>query len=334
VSGTLEATFSLPTTVTAESLSGLRAQILQGARDGLRQVRLDLNGLAVLDAAVISTLISILRDVRGVGGDVVLRTDRRPILDTLRVTGLDKVFGLERGGSATQLPARAAAAARKPRRMRWVASLAAFVSGGLILALPASAGTETNAADVVRNVLSQNPDMHTYQSRVSVDFHLQSFPYLSQHLDGMTYFKRPDNFEVVFRRVPTYAKGFDKLYSDIDDPTSWERRFDMSVVGEREVAGHRDLVLRLIQKVRGMIDHQDVAVDPSTWRIDNMEWHYYNGGVISMSQDFMRVGDFNVLAAQHATIRIPYVHAAADARYDGYQTNVALDDAIFTKEKK
>ena len=47
------------------------------------------------------------------------------------------------------------------------------------------------------------------------------------------------------------------MYSDIGDPTSWARRFDLSIVGRREVAGHSDLVMRLVQKVRGMIDHQD-----------------------------------------------------------------------------
>ena len=38
----------------------------------------------------------------------------------------------------------------------------------------------------------------------------------------------------------------------------------------------------------------------------------------------------DVLAAQHATIRIPYVHAAADATYSDYKTNVAIDDDVFT----
>ena len=65
-----------------------------------------------------------------------------------------------------------------------------------------------------------------------------------------------------------------------------------------------------------------------------MEWHYYNGGVISMTQDYQSVNGFNVLKAQHATIRIPYIHASAEGRYDGYRTNVAIDDAVFTRNQK
>ena len=65
-----------------------------------------------------------------------------------------------------------------------------------------------------------------------------------------------------------------------------------------------------------------------------MEWHYYNGGVISMSQEYQSVAGFMVLAKQHATIHIPFVHAAAEATYGDYRTNVAIDDSIFTREKR
>jgi hypothetical protein len=175
--------------------------------------------------------------------------------------------------------------------------------------------------------------MSSYQASIDVVVRLRSFPYLSKSLTGTTYFKRPDNYEVVFDSVPSVAKGFDKLYSDIDDPTSWNRRFVLSLAGEKSVDGHRDVVIRLVQRVRGMIDHEDVAIDPATWRIDSMEWFYYNGGTIAMSQSFESVGGFSVVAAQHATIRIPYVHAAADAVYSDYKTNVAIDDSVFTKVK-
>jgi hypothetical protein len=52
-----------------------------------------------------------------------------------------------------------------------------------------------------------------------------------------------------------------------------------------------------------------------------------------MSQDYETVGQFSLLARQHATIRIPYIHASAEAAYTDYHTNVAIDDAVFTKEQ-
>lgn len=219
------------------------------------------------------------------------------------------------------------------RRSVAAAFAASIFALGSLLGARAGAAGEPAPDDLVRNVIAQNAEMRSYQAQVSVDVHLRSFPYVSQHLDGTTYFKRPDNFEVIFQRVPSYAKGFDKLYSDVDDPTSWNKRFDLSFAGEKSVDGHHDYVVRLVQKVRGMIDHQEVAIDPATWRIDKMVWYYYNGGEVTMSQEYQHVGSFTVLAKQHATIRIPFVHAAAEATYSNYKTNVAIDDSVFTREK-
>jgi len=209
----------------------------------------------------------------------------------------------------------------------------ALLTAGAMLATPGGAEPENDPAALVERIVGQNAGMRSYEARVSVDVQMRNFPYVCAHLDGTTYFKRPDNFEVVFERVPSYAKGFDRLYSDVGDPSNWHRRFTMSMAGEMAVDGHRDVVVRLVQRVRGMIDHEDVAIDPVANRIDNMAWHYYNGGVISMSQEYQTVGQFSVLAKQHGTIRIPYVHASAEATYSDYHTNVAIDDAVFTKEQ-
>ena len=63
-----------------------------------------------------------------------------------------------------------------------------------------------------------------------------------------------------------------------------------------------------------------------------MEWDYTNGGHITMTQTFKGQGPYSVIATQHADIRIPRVHAVADANYLEYQTNVAVDDKVFTKK--
>ncbi|MFY9781140.1 MAG: hypothetical protein WAJ85_11605 [Candidatus Baltobacteraceae bacterium] len=224
------------------------------------------------------------------------------------------------------------AAALRSRRARALGAALLATASGLV-GTPGRAAPETDPAALVARVEEQNAGMRSYQARISVDLQMRNFPYIAVHLDGTTYFKRPGNYEVVFERVPSYAKGFDRLYSDVGDPSSWASRFTMSLAGEKTFNGHSDVVVRLVQKVRGMIDHEDVAIDPDAGRIDNMEWHYYNGGVISMSQDYATVGGFSLLARQHATIRIPYVHASAEAVYTDYHTNVAIDDSVFTKEK-
>jgi anti-anti-sigma regulatory factor len=330
---TVVASFTLAKSVSPEALQRLRGDVMRAVGAGAEVVSLDIDDIGVLDSPVISTLISLLRDVRERGASISLRANRKNLLETLRITALDKVFTIV-AADERPIPEAKPRRAGAAHRGRFVAS---FAAAGFALAslfgTRASAAVDQSPSDLVRAIVAQNSAMQSYQATVSVDFRLRTFPYVSEHLDGTTYFKRPDDFEVIFEKVPSYAKGFDRLYSDIDDPSSWEKRFDMTLVGDRTFEGHTDRVVRLVQKVRGMIDHEDVAIDPATWHIDAMQWHYYNGGVIAMNQEYQHVGDFDVLSRQHAIIQIPFVHAAADATYTGYKTNVAIDDSVFSRDK-
>jgi len=329
-------TFTLAKVTSPEALAHLRSDVIRSVEgEGATSVAVDIDDIGILDSAVISALISLLREVRERGASISLRASRTSLLDTLRITALDKVFTVTAAGERpAPPPATSVRRSGRHGRGRFVAALAAgaFALGSL-LADRASADTEPSPADLVASVAGANAAMQSYEAAVKVDFHLRSFPFVSEHLDGTTYFKRPDDFELVFEKVPAYAKGFDRLYTDIDDPSSWERRFDMSYAGDKTFEGHRDVVVRLVQKVRGMIDHEDVAIDPVAQHIDGMEWHYYNGGVIQMTQQYQHVGGFEVLAKQHAVIAIPFVHAAADAAYSDYKTNVAIDDSVFSRDK-
>jgi anti-anti-sigma factor len=329
--------FTLAKVTSPEALARLRSDVLHAVDgEGSTSVAIDIDDIGILDSAVISALILLLREVRERGASISLQASRTSLLDTLRITALDKVFTVTAASERPVPPPSAATVRRSGRhgRGRFVAALAAgaFALGSL-LTNRASADTEPSPAELVASVAGANAAMQSYEAAVKVDFHLRSFPFVSEHLDGTTYFKRPDDFEVVFDKVPAYAKGFDRLYSDIDDPSSWERRFDLSYVGDKTFEGHQDVVVRLVQKVRGMIDHEDVAIDPAAQHIDGMEWHYYNGGVIQMTQQYQHVGGFEVLAKQHAVIVIPFVHAAADASYSDYKTNVAIDDSVFSRDK-
>ena len=213
------------------------------------------------------------------------------------------------------------------------------IGAALVLALlacgtrpaPAQDVLPTDPAAILARVNDRNENLSSYQGRLHVQVRMVSFPYIRERLEGTTYFKRPANYEVVFDRVPWYAGGFDKLYSDIGDAANWERRFVVSYAGLQRYAGRTDVVLRLVQRVRGMIDHETVLVDPMGWAIDQIRYDYYNGGEITMTQQFREIGGYQLLAGQRAEIAIPHVRAVATASYDGYRTNVAIDDSVFRK---
>jgi outer membrane lipoprotein-sorting protein len=183
----------------------------------------------------------------------------------------------------------------------------------------------SDAHSVIARMLERNPSLESYRARVHVDVRMLNFPFLSPKLDGTSYYRRPDTYEVVFDRVPGYAKGFQRIFDDVGDPGVWERDENVAVDGTQSLWGHPMIVLRLTKKIRSTIlDHSLAYVDPYSYALVQMEWYYTSGGKITMTQTYREQGLFSVLSAQHATIDIPHVHAVADASYGTYQTNVAL----------
>lgn len=213
-------------------------------------------------------------------------------------------------------------------------SIFAIIAALGIVAAPAVAQSPAETAHgVIEKVEARNPSLKSFQARMHVDVRMLNFPFLSPKLDGTAYFKCPSNYEVVFDRVPSYAKGFKRLFADVGDAASWERENNVALAGASSLGGRQMIVLRLTKKVYSdQIDHADIFVDASSFQVAQMEWHYRNGGKIVMTQNYKTEGTFNVIATQHAEISIPHVHAVADANYGQYQTNVAVNDDVFTQK--
>ena len=293
-------------------------------------LRFTLDGESV-PADVLAALISGLRRVREVGGAIEVVPSSEPVRNALAIHGLDRVFAFPLD------PDEQRPAPPPPRRgtLRRLAA-ASFAAVLALVAAPslATADRPVDPALIIEKVEQHNPSLSSYEGRMHVDLRMTSFPFLREHLDGTTYFKRPSNYEVVFDRVPPLAKGFDKMFADVGDPSSWQRRFFVTYEGEREYGGRKDIELRMVQRVRGMIDHETVLVDPVAWNVDSIRYDYYNGGHITMTQTFRDMGGYTMLAEQHAEIAIPYAKAVASGTYTDYKTNVAVDDAVFTRNRK
>ena len=212
-------------------------------------------------------------------------------------------------------------------------ALLALIAVLSALFVPAQAQSpEIDSHAVITKIVERNPSLASYRAPVHVDVHMLNFPYLSPKLDGTTYFKRPNSYEVVFTKVPSYAKGFGKLFNDVGDPVAWERDQNVTFEGTQQLYGRPMLVLTMTKKIHSSIlDHTVAYIDPQSYELWQMEWHYTSGGTIVMRQWYRSEGSFSVLSQQHAEINIPHVRAVADSQYGTYQTNVAVDDSVFTK---
>ncbi len=214
----------------------------------------------------------------------------------------------------------------KHLRLLFLFAMCALAAGA---AQPASA--QSSAAAILAGISARNPSLQSFQARVHVDVRMLNFPWLSPKLDGTSYYKRPQSYEVVFDRVPSYAHGINKLFGDIDDVAAWEKDWNIAYTGVQNVAGKPYFTLRMTKKIYSDQTADTIAyVDPATYQVARMDWHYRNGGTITMTQTYRQQGEYSVVGTQHADIHIPHVHAVADATYGEYQTNVAISDAVFT----
>lgn len=212
--------------------------------------------------------------------------------------------------------------------MRRVIALSALFA--VLLGAAPAARRPLTAQSIINRMESRNPSLTSYRARVHVNVRMLNFPYLAPKLDGTSYYKRPDAYEVVFDRVPGYAKGFGKIFNDVGDPGAWGKDQDISYQGTALLDGRPMLVLRMTKKIHSDILAYTLAyVDPQSYELARMEWHYTSGGEVAMAQSYRNEGTYSVIGSQHATIDIPHVRAVADASYGAYQTNVAVDSDIF-----
>jgi len=198
---------------------------------------------------------------------------------------------------------------------------------------PASSLPSMSAAAIVDKMLDKNPGLASYRVRVHVTTRMLSFPFLSPTLDGTSYYKRPNKFVVVFDRVPAYAAGFSKIFNNIGDPGAWSKDNVISYAGTRVWSGRPVYVLKVApRQYSDILAYAHAIVDPATWELVEMTWHYRNGGTISMRQWYRREHGYDVLAEQSAEINFR-VRASSHATYGAYQLNVPIPDTVFTGAK-
>ncbi len=214
-----------------------------------------------------------------------------------------------------------------------VALVLALVPGLLALSAPTQPLRPMTAAAIVDKMLDRNPGLTSYRARVHVTTHMLSFPFLSPTLDGTTYYKRPSKFVVVFDRVPAYAAGFSKIFNNVGDPGAWSKDNIVSYAGTRVWSGRPVYILTVApRQYSDILAYAHAIVDPATWELVEMTWHYRDGGTISMRQWYRRENGYDVLAEQSAEINFR-VRASSHATYGKYQMNVPIADSVFTGAK-
>lgn len=211
---------------------------------------------------------------------------------------------------------------------RWKLFLLAVAACTLGTVAPLRA--EDPAAALLAKIAAIDPGLNTYRADVAFDVGLRSFPFVRRTLHGAAYFKRPARMELILNDLPAFARGFSNVYVGLGTPSDWEKKFDITSAEENvdgRIVPH--LVLtprhadRRLRSVEVYLD-RDIALPA------RIVWNYKDGR-IDLHQKFAKVDGHDVIVGQETDIRLPAVHAFANAKITNYAINVDVPDHLFTK---
>jgi hypothetical protein len=195
--------------------------------------------------------------------------------------------------------------------------------------------TSSSAQDVIDHMAAINTGLTTYTAHVEVNAH-PDIPLCSLRTSGTAYYKRPGNFAVVLNPASglcaSQLKNIQSLSTDIGNPMSWQKDSNIALSAMQQLDGKPMIVLVLTKKIYSdQIKDTTVYVDPSSYQIDEMIWHYTNGDAITMTQSFSEVNGYQVVSRQHFAGR-RRIGFTGDSTFDSYQTNVAINDSVFQQQ--
>ena len=195
-----------------------------------------------------------------------------------------------------------------------------------------NANPQAQAATVLRNMAAVNASVKSYEVRVHLDAKVHAFLSLPLALNATYYFKQPDKVQVVFDTVPELAKQFQSFYASTGTPATWPKTYVVSLMPPSPDDPAGGVVLKLVPKGGGSLDHALITVDTSTYGIVAQQWLYKDGSSINVTQFNDTGGTYVLPSHQEADFRFPGYKAHVVANFGDYQINVPIPDSVFHQQ--
>jgi hypothetical protein len=188
---------------------------------------------------------------------------------------------------------------------------------------------------VIERMSAVNGSLQSFQAQLHVKGHMVSFPFFGGRLEGTYLFKRPNSYQVDFEHGSRFADPVKNLITEIANPSSWESLRNVAIDPQSQTFdGHPVICLRLTAKSDSdKLDYALAMVDPTTYELEEMEWHYQGGGSVVVTQTYGSVGQYLMVTSQHLELHMSGIRAVADATYTDYQTNVGADGNTVANNK-
>ena len=203
--------------------------------------------------------------------------------------------------------------------------IAAFV----VAAALHHASPQAQAAAVLHKMTAVNAGIKSYEVRVHLNAKVRAFLSIPLALNATYYFKQPDKVQVVFDTVPELAKQFQSFYASSGTPATWPKTYVVTLVPSAPDDLPNSVVLELVPKGGGSLDHALISVDTSTYGVVAQQWLYKDGSSINVTQFNATGGRYVLPTHQEADFHFPRYKAHVVADFGDYQINVPIPDSVF-----
>jgi hypothetical protein len=207
-------------------------------------------------------------------------------------------------------------------RLQTIAAIASLAL--CAAATTARADDASDARAIVNAVAARTISVQAYTADLSLHVQMHSFPFIGASFNGNTAYQRPGKYVVTLHTLPAIAKAFAKVSGDAGDPSTWQKRYEISI-DRTAAAPLGQTALRLTPKEQCQVTFAEAYVDTATLTVQRIEWHYASGGRIDVDEHYTTQSGVLLADGQTAEIVMPGIHATASAALSNIvlQTDVA-----------
>jgi len=208
---------------------------------------------------------------------------------------------------------------------KWCGIAAALI---VALAPPLSGEARIPAfEEIVRNLVSVNASLQTFQVDQVVDARVLIFRY---RLQTTVYAARPARYRVVVHNPPWFLRPIGDVFAHSGRPEDLLVNYAPRAVAWR-MDGSRPILWLDLGRQFSTVNPPGVEafVDPGRWLVERLALHYEWGSVFAEPR-YESVGGFLLPSA--ASVRVPRFGLEAALAYQNYRLNVFFPDSMFARK--
>ncbi|MBI2264973.1 MAG: hypothetical protein HYU64_07355 [Armatimonadetes bacterium] len=149
------------------------------------------------------------------------------------------------------------------------------------------------------------------------------------NLKGELYYKEPEKVKLVLKNVPDFLSKHKHIFATKTITGTMRKGFNSRVIGAESLNGAPCWVMEMIPKREGSILSIRLWARKKDSALLKILYHYRDGGVITLNQDFQAEKGFLLPGRSYADIRFPKIQGTIEATYRDYRINTGLSDQIF-----